>query len=400
MKSIGLYWPSRRDISISLIYFATVVGMFNAHPWRLHDIAIVVAITILMFAKSYRCDLILYANHRIGQSLLLLSLWMLLIAIINPSPYVNSYASALMHIFRFLWVYCLIAVDWTHHEKKTLFQLMIAASYCWIFYQLLFGAQIAGDCERSALTSLLSVLCLSAYMFNREHWLYLLSFFIMSLFIIFIDIQRTGKLIYIVLMATFVFQYCRLKLSMTKSMIIGASVVSIIVLFLIYSPVSYNRIMLAGSDINMFTEGHFATSLGIRLLFYPMVYDVFLQNPIMGLGLNGFKHYFNVSDTKSELISILGSAAVGFSHPHSDILYVIAEQGILGFGVFVIFLFSLFRIPSQKKPAWLFVMIALVLFSLTDVFWYTGRFIIFGILYVIYSNDYLSRPAVNESCYS
>jgi O-antigen ligase len=72
-----------------------------------------------------------------------------------------------------------------------------------------------------------------------------------------------------------------------------------------------------------------------RLHFWSIAWQIFLQHPILGAGMNGFGVAFSQFDTWKGMYRV--------ENAHNDYLQILADGGILGFACVAVFLFLLFR---------------------------------------------------------
>ncbi|REJ82995.1 MAG: hypothetical protein DWQ44_02455 [Bacteroidetes bacterium] len=83
-----------------------------------------------------------------------------------------------------------------------------------------------------------------------------------------------------------------------------------------------------------------------RILAYSNSLKLFCENPSLGSGLNNWKllqGQFGIGGTKH-----LNTGVVQFEHPHNDYLLILAEQGIPGLLIFLLFYFFLLREVKLK----------------------------------------------------
>lgn len=136
----------------------------------------------------------------------------------------------------------------------------------------------------------------------------------------------------------------------------------------------------------------------LRIDMYKITYDLILEKPIFGYGVGSFpeiyqdarefyRDKFNSSNLNSEATTV---------HPHNEILFILYEQGLIGF-LFVLFLFgSILKIiiknNSSNKYLYLSLLFPLVMHSMVEHPFYTS--IYHWLLFVIFlflSNRYTDK---------
>ena len=100
------------------------------------------------------------------------------------------------------------------------------------------------------------------------------------------------------------------------------------------------------------------TSVSIRLRTWKTAIDEFKENPVFGSGI-GISYYDNVLN-------------MGLVHPHNIVLELLAETGLVGFGVFAILFGLIFKrafliyrqLAIDNRMAFLFYPLSLLFFFL------------------------------------
>ncbi len=137
------------------------------------------------------------------------------------------------------------------------------------------------------------------------------------------------------------------------------SILMIVFALFAYSNVEliHLRINAAFQDIVAYSNGNRDTSLGIRIQLWQAAIHVFLQNPLFGLGSDGFREIMpTLAEQKilTHMASVLGTSEV-----HNEILSKCANLGIFGLlsilAVYIVpakfFWMSLNTSVGQKKVA-------------------------------------------------
>ena len=92
------------------------------------------------------------------------------------------------------------------------------------------------------------------------------------------------------------------------------------------------------------------SSMGIRLQLWHASSEVFLAHPLVGVG----KGQFTQELKKMADLGVITRDAAGFRHSHSDLLFALAETGLVGaasvLGIYVAFLVAFTRRLSSPVP--------------------------------------------------
>jgi O-antigen ligase len=134
-----------------------------------------------------------------------------------------------------------------------------------------------------------------------------------------------------------------------KKVLIGVFA-SIIILATVFfgisaiAPQAFNRLneMQTKSQVEVQSEASFdANSLITRFMIWHTCYNSFLQHPIIGIGAYSFPFE---SARYNKLPNMIFKLFVNGKSPHETFFAVLTETGILGFGGFLYFLFSILKL--------------------------------------------------------
>ena len=149
--------------------------------------------------------------------------------------------------------------------------------------------------------------------------LFLMVLYLLSLAF---NIARSGYLA-LIMLCPVVFYNILPRKHITK--IVFASVIAILLLFT--SNVVQHRIIQAINDIRSYEQGNRDTSIGMRLYIWEKSLEIVKENPIIGVGILGFKKYF-VSPHEDPNSFVI-------DHPHNSYLYMATSFGIIGLICFI-----------------------------------------------------------------
>lgn len=122
----------------------------------------------------------------------------------------------------------------------------------------------------------------------------------------------------------------------------------------------------------------------IRILTYKIALDMFMDNPLLGIGPDNFRYkylYYQGHFLKSnpEFIKLANNA----KHVHNEYLQILVETGIIGFSIYVIFLIISVYFLLREKSTILFLFIFIhiaFLFSFPGITPVTSIFIFLPVL--------------------
>ncbi|MEK7811590.1 MAG: O-antigen ligase family protein, partial [Pseudomonadota bacterium] len=90
----------------------------------------------------------------------------------------------------------------------------------------------------------------------------------------------------------------------------------------------HQRVAGIGRDVADFSQGKRDTSIGIRWQLYKAAVDVFVRNPVFGVGPEGFASEMRPMEEQGRLTK--EAAHLGRGEVHNDILSKAAGMGIFG----------------------------------------------------------------------
>lgn len=217
----------------------------------------------------------------------------------------------------------------------------------------------------------------------------LFSFFTYQLF--FINVQRVGILIYFALLGLFIIQYLGIK----KGSIVLLFALPIIVgTAYLGSTHVYGRVQAAKSDMKLYAEGKSETSLGYRIAFMQYSLPIIKEHLIFGAGSGSFGTLY--MKTGGPLLT----PGVPVGEPHNEYLHILFQIGILGFAVFLWWIFSqwqeAYQLPAEEK--WLVhaMIISYLIAAATSVplLWNTTGILYMMILSICFGARHEHRTAV------
>jgi len=162
------------------------------------------------------------------------------------------------------------------------------------------------------------------------------SFFTLTMLLnLFITGGRAGQIGFFVLFLVLILFYFRGRLF--KGMIIFG-VISSILLSIVYEtiPLFKDRADKAVYEVTHFVPGKQKTSLGIRMALNKNYFQVFLENPLFGVGTGDYLDAYKEINEKS-----LYPTPV--THPHNMYMLILVQFGVLGMLLFLsIFIYQIY----------------------------------------------------------
>ena len=171
----------------------------------------------------------------------------------------------------------------------------------------------------------LTLLLLTSLRGTKQSILLLSFFFIITYLALLTTFSRSSYLMFLISGIYFSF--------LKKSKILFLSTL-LLFLFLLSVFYSYNKSIANPRGINR------EQSAGYRITTWQQGLSLFQQSPILGIGFNAYRYgirEYSLSDT--QFLESRGSTS-----NDSSLLYVLATTGIVGFGVYIAFLFHLQRV--------------------------------------------------------
>lgn len=213
-----------------------------------------------------------------------------------------------------------------------------------------------------------SVILLYRLLAERYSWKIkgiLVLFLIAAVGNLFLSTGRTGQLAFLVAMILTLAIHYRLTL---KSFFLF-SLLGIGLFFGTYASITQfeKRIDSAVNDIRQLQlpETNYGSSLGIRAVFWIITYDIVHKHPFLGVGLGDYKHA--AAEVLRENDHGIKRGVVAWctdTHFHNQYLMILAQTGLIGFGLMIWFLIELFRLKIDDAELKGFSILGLCVFCI------------------------------------
>lgn len=152
--------------------------------------------------------------------------------------------------------------------------------------------------------------------------------------LIFITPGRSGYLVLLVLtsIGAFFMVPGRIRYLLGMGIPLGMA------LLLFFSPVASQRIMQGVNEIRNYEQSAELTSMGVRMVMWKNTVKLVKEHPWFGYGTGGFSEAY-----RREVAGQVGWRGQPVDDCHNQFLRIVAEQGLLGLAVFMLFVGSFFR---------------------------------------------------------
>jgi len=185
---------------------------------------------------------------------------------------------------------------------------------------------------------------------------------IMIAFVLFAGVSRTGELIYLLGILYLFIRYLKPSL---KTVISGLIMIALF-LTLLYTQNSHfkSRVDIAKNDIMLFEKEHnYCSSLGGRLFTWRVAYDVFKDNPLLGLGtIDHIEYLQEAMNSDKDFSQCDIKNLIGYFH--AQYIELTAQSGLVGL-LLLLYLFYTFSTIPIKSPALSLIKSLLVLVFLS-----------------------------------
>ncbi len=234
---------------------------------------------------------------------------------------------------------------------------------------------------------------LSSHYEFKEKLLYFF-FFLTVTGNLFLALGRTGQLALIAGILVMSIIHFRLTL---KSMFISILLLCIVFLSAYTLSDTFKvRIQAALNDIEKISNNNLNSSWGIRVAYGIVTYDIFKQNPLLGVGLGDYRDE-TISMLETQEYPYLNEASKEFMkkfHPHNQYFFILMQMGIIGLLLFLYMIYQLFKLkiedPEIKELSILFGTVFFVSCIPEPLFakqFTIGLFMLFVGLFSIYSTS-------------
>ena len=178
--------------------------------------------------------------------------------------------------------------------------------------------------------------------------------------VVFLLQSRTSYLIVVPLLLYWAWRVAR---GDWRKIAIGAAVLVCCAGVALMTPRVHDRLLQADKDVEVYSDHHQASSMGIRFELWRRTLPIIASAPVFGHGLGQWDQEY-AAQTKD----LPNFDQFRMHHPHEESLLILSEQGIVGYAIFVTLLVLLARyIRSLNQPERDFYNSLLVIFVMAGL---------------------------------
>ncbi|WP_412754480.1 O-antigen ligase family protein [Legionella donaldsonii] len=153
---------------------------------------------------------------------------------------------------------------------------------------------------------------------------------------LFINIGRTGYVVYLLMMGILVLQLCSWRQAIAGILLISSA----FTLAYFKYPLINEHVNSIAKELNRYQNNDKNSAVGYRLQFHDFAHKLFNQHPVFGNGTGSFTYYFRTEKP----VPAWGPKLL---EPHNQYWLVAAEFGIVGFAALLFLFVSLIRASWQ-----------------------------------------------------
>lgn len=216
---------------------------------------------------------------------------------------------------------------------------------------------------------------------SRANRLLSISLWLTALLLLFFQFHESARSILLSTVVVLLLMFCLHYRAKSRMLVVClASIVTVTILFAASSDVFHKRLEEAGSDLRLFQQGDYRTSVGYRLAIWDIGLHGLAEAPVLGHGSGMGKHYLANSfiSYKDGIYRDLS----GFheaKHFHNELIEIGVHLGLLGISAFAFLLWCWFKIFKQQQMTLLGTAMVCFIFmsGLTDAFLLYNRIPLF-----------------------
>lgn len=228
--------------------------------------------------------------------------------------------------------------------------------------------------DYSVFTAFTSILLLSRLFSNKylkKEKILMFLFFLSTTGNLFLGLGRTGQVALIVAIIVMILLY--LKISLKSIFITLILIISIYGTGYIISDTFKTRIQSGINDIQKMQNHAYDTSLGIRVVYWMISYDILKENLFLGVGIGDYKQTMKVFLEKNNYhISEATKEFISNFHAHNQFLMIMIQTGFIGLLLMLNIFYQLYKLDIDnlevKKLSLLFLTIFFVS-SMAEPLW-------------------------------
>ncbi len=328
-------------------------------PTALPNIFLALFLICSIIAGNYKFKYQLIINNSIA--LIAIGIFMLFVLglLYTSAPY-ESAQSLLKKYSKFIYIPLLLSAFHEQRWKKIGYiaflsgmSLMLLLSYMTLLgwsLESIYAGTYAGRDEHIVFRSRIAhgtLMAYATYLFihhaidnERIRIMFIILAALASFNVLVMIASRSGQLLWMVLMLLLIFQHLGWKRVVLGFVIVPTFAITI----LLSNELTRTRVIELYNDVEYIKEGNYANSLGLRIIWAQVGWDIFKHNPIMGTGTGSFETEFKKFVQKK---AIVNKELYYTQNPHNGYVSVGVQLGVVGL-VFLIMLFvQQWRVSNQ-----------------------------------------------------
>lgn len=167
-----------------------------------------------------------------------------------------------------------------------------------------------------------------------QYWILIILALLLVSNVVFFTPGRSGYIVLVVLAVVGIWYLSEERIKYVLLAVVLVSIVGLISL----SPVASGRITQAIEEAINYQQGDSLTAVGLRVAMLKNSWVIIKENPVVGVGTGGFRKAY--AEVVSQDSSWRGEVT---DDPHNQFVKILAEYGIIGLFVFVLYIASFFR---------------------------------------------------------
>lgn len=302
----------------------------------------------------------------------------------------------ILYTYSFVFIVLLHITDSSHLLKVTKLFILSCFYTClliFIFNMNYVGSDLFGSITGLYFNRIAILLSFGIffcfYLFHRNRNYRYIFFMLLFYFVIYLTGSRKSLLMPVVFI--FLFQFLKIgesKKQFKRFLITTVCILSAVIFIIVINPRLQNRMIDLFQSV-LFSQETSDSSINERAYFRNTAKDLFLENPVIGVGLNGFKSYLNSIDYKH------------ITYSHCNYLEILATMGILGFLSYYIFYFIIlkktirnFKPHNYEKILCLSSLVVEIIFEYSFVSYYFFEIqVVLALIYLYSCFEYSNKKS-------
>lgn len=254
--------------------------------------------------------------------------------------------------------------------------------------------------QYSIFLSFTSILLFFKGLYEKERRVKIIYFLFFTTVTInlFFNIGRTGYITFLVTMTVLLYSIYKLKLKTFIGLVLSA--ITILINFYTQIPNFNMRVHQAINDAYQLKEKkNYDTSIGSRIALWIAAKHIFVENPVLGIGVSEHirkKNEFAKLPKNKDFLFL-----TKIKHFHNSFLEIVLQYGIIGLSLFLYILYLISKIPIKNreiKIAKISILVIFTLGSFTDrLFYLNSTMSLFALIYGLIFAQYKFENAQKSS---